>query len=167
MIKEESVSRQLMETLLGAWLDVTVMEEDGCLINDVVFCAKVLEEGIGVMSSNPERIKKAAIVSIKPHDFGKINNSIFSFFDDLLRVYTNMYKDKQDYENDIILFTCFNLLVDENLYGDDNKAILDYVVNTAFPRMFDSKCISEEYKEALKAFQTNLYGELCKQVYAA
>ena len=167
MIKEESVSRQFMETLLGTWLNITAEDEDGRLINDVVFCTKVFEEEVTFMSSNPELFNKAAIVSIKPHDFGKINNSVFSFIDDYLRVYTNMYKDTQDFGNNIILFTCFNLLVDENLYGDDDKAILDYVLNTAFPRMLDSKCLSEGNKNALKTVQTFLYDELCKEVYAA
>lgn len=155
--------------MLGKWLTILVENPDGQTHRFIVYCQSLRRyKGVLLIPASGDvlvdgfKIKKAEIF-----DFGYIDNYVFHYFNNMLRDLTinNFNNKKRASLLDWVLFTiCFNMLVNENLYGDDNKAIMDYLANVAFPGLIAIGTGTARQRKLCRAACADIYHELCSSL---
>ena len=152
--------------LLDKWLTILAENPDGQILRTIVYCRSVRKyKGLCFIPVSPDvlvegyKIKHAEIF-----DFGYIDNYVFHYFKSMLHDLTSATK-KKDSLFDLVLFTiCYYMLLDENLYGDDNEAAMDYLVNEAFPYLIESQNLTARRKKMFKVACADIYHELCSSL---
>ena len=152
--------------LLGKWFTILAETPDGQTHRTIVYCQSISRyKGTLLIPASKDvlvngyKIKKAEIF-----DFGYIDNYVFHYFNSMLRDLTFNNKKRESLFDSVLFTICFNMLLDENLYGDDNKAILDYLVCVAFPRVIVfGTDTARERKLCIEAC-ADIYHELCSSL---
>jgi hypothetical protein len=135
------VSKEEMSSVIGKWFTMTSKDEDGNMYQHVVYCAEIMENGLGRFvpvnldpSLDWEKLSKVNMVHF---DMAPINNFVYRYFNTLLNKVTLKETGLSKLLKELIFSTCFTMVTDENLYGDDSLSITDYIATKVFQRIWE------------------------------
>jgi hypothetical protein len=153
-------------SLLGKWFTMTSKDEDGNIYQNVIYCAEIMENGLcRFIPVNPDPSldwKKLSCVDAVHFDMAPINNFIYRYFNTLLEKMTFKSMRYPKLMRNALFSTCFDMVTDENMYGNDSLSILEYVTTEAFQRIQKEKSYTEEIKDAYCAVHENMIHDLSR-----
>jgi hypothetical protein len=145
---------------------MTSKDEDGNMYQYVVYCAEIKDdELVHFVPVNPDLSwdwGKLSFVGITPIDITHINNFIYHYFNTLLEKMTFKRMRYPKLMRNALFSTCIAMVTDENMYGNDNLSILEYVTTEAFQRIQKEKYYTEEIKDAYCAVHKNMILDLSR-----
>ena len=152
--------------LLGKWFTMSLKNEDGKIYQNVVYCANIQAgELVQFVPVNPDLSwdwEKLSFVSVTPIHITHINNFIYRYFNTLLEKMTFKSMRYPKLMRNALFSTCFDMVTDENMYGNDSLSILEYVTTEAFQRIQNEKSYTEEIKDAYCAVHENMIHDLSR-----
>ena len=163
---KNQVSKQEMSSMVGKWFTMTSKDEDGNIYQNVVYCAEIMENGMGYfVPVNPDPSldwKKLSYVDAVHFDMAPINNFVYRYFNTLLRKITFTKMKCSKLEEEAIFSICFAMVTDENLYGNYSSSISKYVTTELFRRILEEKADTDELKDVYRDVQYKMIVDLCR-----
>ena len=154
----------MLEMPIGKWFTMTLKSEDGHVFKNVVYCSEMQKGGLAIFTYvNPDPSldwDKVSFVDIEDYDMAPIKNFVYRYFNKLLEKVSLQDMGYSEILKRIMFSTCFDMVTDENLYGDKGLAILDYVLDEAFPRIGAKKSGLGKFECVYDAMRTYMLLDL-------
>lgn len=163
---KNQVSKQEMSSMVGKWFTMTSKDEDGNIYQNVVYCAEIMENGMGYfVPVNPDPSldwKKLSYVDAVHFDMAPINNFVYRYFNTLLEKMTFTEMEYPELMEEAMFLTCFYMVTDEKLHGDDIFPLGEYITTEAFDRIQEKWADTEELMDAYCTVHNNMVIDLSR-----
>jgi hypothetical protein len=138
---KNQVSKEEMSTVIGKWFTMTSKDEAGNMYQHVIYCKEVLENGEVLFAPvNPDPSldwDKLSKVDMVHYDMAPINNFIYRYFNTLLNKVTLKGTGLPEIMEELMFLTCFAMVTDEKLYGNDCLSITEHIRTKALRRIWE------------------------------
>jgi hypothetical protein len=104
--------------------------------------------------------KKLSCVDMDHFDMKPINNFVYRYFNLLLEKLTFKKTEYPEIMEDAMFSTCFDMVTDENLHGDDIFPLGGYVTTEAFDRIQEKWADTEELMDVYCIVHNNMVIDL-------
>jgi hypothetical protein len=135
------VSKEEMSSMMGKWFTMNLKDEDGTMFQHVVYCAKnpdnELAQFVAVNPDTSKNWERVSFVGFEDYDMAPINNFIYRYFNTLLNKVTLKGTGFPEILEELMFSTCFTMVTDEKLYGNDCLSITEHIRTKALRRIWE------------------------------